>query len=160
MRVKSKVPPIAIERFLNRALSLIVEYMLEALVKLGEESIVRIRDIGPDDSWIDHTGNLRSSVGYSVYNNGIAYFHSTFATILSGSTGSSEGRRMIIELAQEYSRVFALVVVAAMDYADLVEAIKGKDVLESTRGWAQSVVEKKLERAKDEAIKVINTWKL
>ena len=67
---------------------------------------------------------------------------------------------MVNELAQEYSNVFALVVVAAMDYADYVEAVNGKDVLESTRIWAQSVVEQRLNRAKEEAIKVINTWKL
>ena len=65
---------------------------------------------------------------------------------------------MVQELAQEYSNVFALVVVAAMDYADIVEAIESKDVLESTRIWAASVVEERINRAKDEAIKVINSW--
>lgn len=149
-----------IDEFLKRAAMLIKEYMLKTLTKLGEESVARIRDRGPLESWIDHTGNLRSSVGYSVYDYGVKYMQSSFATVLGGSKGRSEGMRMVNELAQEYSNVFALVVVAAMDYADYVEAINGKDVLESTRLWAQSVVEQRLNRAKEEAIKVINTWEL
>ena len=149
-----------IDAFLEKAARLIKDYMLRALTKLGEESVAKARNRGPVESWIDHTGNLRSSVGYSVYDYGVKYMTSSFDTVLGGSKGRSEGMRMVSELAQEYSNVFALVVVAAMDYAAYVEAVNGKDVLESTRIWAQSVVEQRLNRAKDEAIKVINTWKL
>jgi len=149
-----------IDEFLRRAARLIRDYMLRAMTKLGEESIARVRDRGPVESWTDHTGNLRSSVGYSVYDHGVKYMQSSFSTVLSGSKGRSEGMRMVSELAQEYSNVFALVVVAAMDYAGYVEAVNGKDVLESTRIWAQSVVEERLNRAKEEAVKVINSWKL
>jgi hypothetical protein len=150
----------AIDEFLVKAARLIKEYMLRALTKLGEESTAKIRDRGPRESWVDHTGNLRSSVGYSVYDYGVKYMTSSFSTVLGGSKGRSEGMRMVQELAQEYSNVFALVVVAAMDYAAYVEAVNGKDVLESTRIWASSVVEQRLTRAKEEAIKVINSWKL
>jgi hypothetical protein len=160
MGIKCQTSQKDIDEFLRRAARLIKDYMLRALTKLGEESIVKVRNRGPVESWIDHTGNLRSSVGYSVYDYGAKYMQSSFATVLGGSKGRSEGMRMVSELAQEYSNVFALVVVAAMDYADYVEAINGKDVLESTRIWAQSVVEERLNRAKEEAIKVINTWKL
>ena len=160
MGIKCQTSAKDIDEFLRKAARLIQEYMLRALTKLGEESIVRIRDRSAQESWIDHTGNLRSSVGYSVYDYGVKYMQSSFATVLNGSKGRSEGMRMVNELAQEYSNVFALVVVAAMNYADYVEAINGKDVLESTRIWAQSVVDQRLNRAMEEAIKVINTWKL
>ena len=160
MGIKCQTSARDIDEFLKKAARLIKDYMLRALTKLGEESIVRIRDRSAQESWIDHTGNLRSSVGYSVYDYGVKYMQSSFATVLEGGKGRSEGMRMVNELAQEYSNVFALVVVAAMDYAAYVEAVNGKDVLESTRIWAQSVVEQRLNRAKDEAIKVINTWKL
>ena len=160
MGIKCQTPASEIDEFLRKAVRLIQEYMLTALSKLGEECIVRIRDRGANESWIDHTGNLRSSVGYSVYNHGVKYMQSSFATVMGGSKGRSEGMRMVNELAQEYSNVFALVVVAAMDYAAYVEAVNGKDVLESTRIWAESVVEQRLNRAKEEAIKVINTWNL
>ena len=158
MPLKCHVSASDIDKFLKRSAETMKEYILKALAKLGEECIVKIRNRGPSESWIDHTGNLRSSIGYSVYDYGVKYMQSSFTPVLNGSKGKSEGERMVQELAQEYSNVFALVVVAAMDYADIVEAIESKDVLESTRIWAASVVEERINRAKDEAIKVINSW--
>lgn len=63
---------------------------------------------------------------------------------------------MVADLAKEYSQVYALVVVAAMNYADFVEAIKNKDVLASTELWARSVVDGKLKLAVDKAVSRIN----
>jgi len=160
MGIECKTPKGAIDDFLKRAASLIERYMLTALTKLGEECVVRVRNRSASESWIDHTGNLRSSIGYSVYLYGLKYMESSFGTVLGGTKGSNEGRRMVNDLAKEYSNVFALVVVAGMDYADKVEALSSKDVLESTRIWAQSVVDERLNRAKEEAIKVINSWKI
>lgn len=160
MGIKCETSEKDIDQFLMKAARLVMEYILKALTKLGEECVVKIRDRGPSESWIDHTGNLRSSVGYSVYDYGVKYMQSTFDTVLGGTKGRSEGMRMVQQLAQEYSNVFALVVLAAMDYSDKVEALDSKDVLESTRIWAMSVVQQRLDRAKEEAIKVINTWSL
>lgn len=67
---------------------------------------------------------------------------------------------MIADLAKEYSQVYALVVVAAMNYADFVEAKKKKDVLASTELWARSVVDGKLKLAVDKAVSRINQIKL
>lgn len=67
---------------------------------------------------------------------------------------------MIAELAKEYSQVYALVVVAAMNYADFVEAKENKDVLASTELWARSVVDGKLKLAVDKAVSRINQMKL
>lgn len=67
---------------------------------------------------------------------------------------------MISDLAKEYSQVYALVVVAAMNYADFVEAKENKDVLASTELWARSVVDGKLKLAVDKAVSRINHIKL
>lgn len=67
---------------------------------------------------------------------------------------------MIADLAKEYSQVYALVVVAAMNYADFVEAKENKDVLASTELWARSVVDGKLKLAVDKAVSRINQMKL
>lgn len=67
---------------------------------------------------------------------------------------------MIVDLAKEYSQVYALVVVAAMNYADFVEAKENKDVLASTELWARSVVDGKLKLAVDKAVSRINQIKL
>ena len=67
---------------------------------------------------------------------------------------------MIADLAKEYSQVYALVVVASMNYADFVEAKENKDVLASTELWARSVVDGKLKLAVDKAVSRINQIKL
>lgn len=67
---------------------------------------------------------------------------------------------MVADLAKEYSQVYALVVVAAMNYADFVEAKENKDVLASTELWARSVVDGKLKLAVDKAVSKINQIKL
>lgn len=67
---------------------------------------------------------------------------------------------MIADLAKEYSQVYALVVVAAMNYADFVEAKENKDVLASTELWARSVVDGKLKLAVDKAVSRVNQIKL
>lgn len=67
---------------------------------------------------------------------------------------------MIADLAKEYSQVYALVVVAAMNYADFVEAKENKDVLASTELWARSVVDGKLKLAVNKAVSRINQIKL
>jgi len=161
MKVECSTPSTSsLNAFFIKAAELMKAYILRALTKLGEESVARVRDRSQDVSWIDHTGNLRSSIGYAVYDYGVKYMQSAFNTVRNGSEGRSEGMRLVNDLAKEYSNVYALVVLAGMDYASYVEAIKNKDVLESTRLWALSVVDERLNRAKEEAIKVINSWSI
>ncbi len=160
MGIKLSTPQSALNAFFESAMTIIKREILIAYAKLGEESNARIRDRSAEESWIDHTGNLRSSIGYAIFDYGIKQVESAFASIGSGATGSQEGRKMIADLAKEYSRVYALVVVAAMNYADFVEAIESKDVLASTELWARSVVDGKLKLAVEKAISEINKIKL
>lgn len=153
-------PNDTLNAFFAKCIEIVNDEFLMALTKLGEECVVKVRDRSFDESWIDHTANLRSSIGYSVYQDGESLIQSAFETVKSGSTGSAEGRKMVNDLAKQYSDTLALVVVAAMDYADKVEAIESKDVLESTRIWAQSVVQERLEKAKEVAINKINALTL
>ena len=150
----------AIANFLNRAASKLQENVLKALSKLGDESVVRIRNRSAKESWVDHTGNLRSSIGFAVYEQGRKFMESAFAQVLAGSDGSTKGKKMVNNLAKEYSKVYALVVVAGMEYAGEVEALDSKDVLASTRIWATSVVEQRVKTAIDAAINEINKWKI
>ncbi|WP_143005747.1 hypothetical protein [Prevotella communis] len=160
MGVRMTTPQAAIEAFFKKSFEIIQREIFMAFAKLGEECVVKIRDRSQDESWYDHTSNLRSSIGYAIYDYGFEQISSAFETIKGGSTGSQEGKRMVKELAKEYSNVFALVVIAAMNYAEYVEAIEGKDVLASTELWAKAEVEKRLQRAKESAIKKINALKL
>ncbi len=146
----------SINDFFNTAFGIIRDEISNGLAKLGEECVAKVRDREQEESWIDRTSNLRSSIGYAVYDYGLKVVESAFSTIKGGSEGSAKGREMVKELASEYSNVYALVVVAAMNYADFVEAKENKDVLASTELWAKSVVGKRLKNAVDKALKRIN----
>ena len=134
--------------------------LFRALAYLGEQSVVRVRDREEIDSWYDHTANLRSSIGYSIYDYGKKVIESAFEPIKGGTRGQAEGRKMVEELAGKYSSTYALVVVAAMSYAGFVEACENKDVLASTEIWAKSKIEEYLKKAKERAIKRINALRI
>lgn len=131
------------------------EEIANTLAYLGEQCIIKIRDRSGDDSWFDQTGNLRSSIGYAIYEDGRKIIESVFDIVKNGSQGAVEGKRMIDELAAKYAETFALVVVAGMEYADAVEARDNKDVLASTELWAKAKVREYLDRAKERAIRRI-----
>lgn len=155
MVIRMTTPLSEVDRILYKSLEILKDEITNCLVKLGEECIAKIRDRSGNESWYDQTGNLRSSIGYAVYDYGVKQLQSAFRTVLQGGEGSSEGKKMISQLGSEYSNAYALVVVAGMNYASHVEALENKDVLASTELWAKRVINARLERAKKEAIRKI-----
>ena len=149
-------PASEVDKILYKAFEILKNEIRNHLAKLGEECIAKIRDRSKKESWIDHTGNLRSSIGYAVYGYGIKQIESAFQIVRNGNEGSTEGRKMISQLGTEYSHTYALLVVAGMNYASHVEALENKDVLASTELWAKSIVDTRLKRAKKAAIEKIN----
>ena len=132
---------------------------IRALSELGEECVNRVRDRSGDESWYDHTGNLRSSVGYIVLYEGKEAqrggFMPTSAPEGNGSKGKQEGQNYLEETAKTVaeSSDFSLVVVAGMNYAGVVEAMDNKDVLASTELWAREQVPLMLEKLKRQIAK-------
>ncbi len=145
----------AIDELFQKAAKIIFDRVQYNLNYLGLLCVRRIRDRGGDESWYDQTGNLRSSIGYAIYSYGTKQIESAFDSVLGGSEGSQKGKKMVADLASKYSDTYALVVVAAMEYADYVEAIDSKDVLASTEIYAKSEVNRYLEKAIKEAEKEI-----
>lgn len=160
MGIRCVTPKKAIDDFFRKAMEIMRSEIFRALAYLGEQSVTKVRDREEIDSWYDHTGNLRSSIGYSVYDYGKSVIESAFAPIKGGTKGQSEGKRMVEELAGKYASTYALVVVAAMSYAEYVEACENKDVLASTEIWAKSQVDDYLKKAKERAIKRINALRV
>lgn len=136
------------------------EQIIIQLQYLGQECVSRIRGRGQSESWIDRTGNLRSSIGSAVYENGKKKLSTAFESVFGGQEGSEAGKRMIDALAKEYSQTYAMVVVAGMDYASYVENMNGKDVLASTRLWAESVIGERIEDALHNAEEIIKKIEL
>lgn len=153
MAIKRAFSPKKIDELLIAIPTVISEEIIRSFSYLGEQCVKAIRDRSGDDSWYDQTGNLRSSIGYAVIEDGRKIIESAFPTVKEGTKGANEGRKMIDELAREYARTYALVVVAGMDYAEYVEAMKNKDVLATTEVWAKTKVneylQKSLNRAQD-----------
>lgn len=137
-----------VSMLLREYMKVVYEEITRALSYLGEQCVEKARDRAPEDSWFDQTGALRSSVGYAIYELGRKKIMSDFPIVKDGSEGSEEGKKMLNDLASLYRDTFALVVVAAMSYAEYVEALESKDVLASTELWAISKVDEYMAKAK------------
>ena len=144
MAIKCKTSTDSIKNVTAKAADILNEEMANALSYLGEECVKRIRE--NPDNWQDQTGNLRSSIGYAVCNYGRSLFKSKFEKVIgkdgNGSTGSLQGQEYVEQLAQKYTDVYTLVVVAGMDYAEYLELCLGRDVLQGTEVWAKAEIEK------------------
>lgn len=89
-----------------------------------------------EHTYQDRTGNLTNSMGYAVVMNGEIVASGGFG----GGEGGSVGRAKVNELAGKYQAgTIALIVVAGMDYAELVER-RGYDVLDSARLQLPNIV--------------------
>ena len=121
---------------------------VRALASLGERCVKVARDRAPELSWIDQTGNLRSSIGYIITHNGNIVKHSDFQQVKQGSEGTKTGKDFATEIAKQFSNEYVLVVVAGMNYAEYVEARDNKDVLATPELFANKELPKMFERLK------------
>lgn len=153
-KAKYNDPAAAFGIVMDKAVEIIREEMEAGLAYLGEECVKRIREQGRPNDWEDQTGNLRSSIGYAVFEYGREVFKSAFKPVNGAVDGSQKGSEYVDSLAQKYADVYALVVVAGMDYANYVET--KRDVLAGTELWAKGRIEKVLEKFKQRAEKRIS----
>ena len=121
---------------------------IRALSYLGEKCVTLARDRAPELSWIDRTGNLRSSIGYIITYQGNIIKYSDFRQVKQGSEGTKTGKDFATEMAKQFSNEYVLVVVAGMNYAEYVEAMDNKDVLASPELFANRECPKMVERLK------------
>lgn len=111
--------------------------VLRTLTRMGEEGVANARNRPQSESWNNQTGNLRSSIGYCVYQNRTQVSKSGFQAVSApngnGELGKQYGEMALVREAKKLnSEQSMLVLVAGMHYAKYVEAMKGKDVLAST----------------------------
>lgn len=117
---------------------------IQRLQYLGEQCVTKAR---LDGDYMDQTGNLRSSIGYVLFKNGIA-IHQSFTQVGSGLKGTNEGRATAIKAGSKFKDGICLVVVAGMNYALAVES-RGRDVLTSTELFAKQELPKMMEALKN-----------
>ncbi|MBR8725811.1 hypothetical protein [Bacteroides pyogenes] len=108
--------------------------IFQMLSAAGERYIEVARKSG---SYKDHTGNLRSSVGYMIFRDG-KRVADNFEKSQNGTdrqTGVTKARRLAKKIALEVGTGWVLILTAGMEYAARVEAL-GYDV--ATSGTIQS----------------------
>ena len=130
-----------LQQFENEMNNEIQNFRLELIRKLmsvGERCINEARTRG---SYKDHTGHLRSSVGYVIIENGEIIQLAGFEPVSGAKEGAEKGKNFARSLASNYPEGIALVLVAGMDYAEYVAA-KGYDVLDSAGLLGESLVKK------------------
>lgn len=124
-----------IEAYVEEELQKCIGLVIEAFKRIGEECISVARDkvqAVPRD-YTDRTGNLRSSVGYAILDDGELVQEPTVVSIAKdGKDGEKRAKEYIGKLQKEYNDGLVLIVVAGMDYAAYVQA-KGYDVLVSAK---------------------------
>lgn len=127
---------------------------IEALAKLGEECIIHAREIPSEVGFKDQTGNLRSSMGYAIFKDGVA-IHTWYEKVPPKKPkegvvydGMERGKQLAEEVGKN-TKGIVLVVTAGMNYATYVEA-KGRDVLASAEILAQRKLPKVLSELIDD----------
>ncbi|WP_231464681.1 hypothetical protein [Pedobacter sp. Leaf132] len=105
---------------------------------VGEQFINLARK---NNTYVDQTGNLRSSIGYMVFYNG-----QVISQNFDGKDkGKVEGKRIANLIAEGHPKGFILVAVAGMDYAVAVEA-RGKDVITNSSKTTRELLIRALDK--------------
>jgi hypothetical protein len=127
-----------IEAYIKQQTERAHQLVIRALLIAGEKCTNEMRSYN-GRAYKDQTGNLRSSTGYIVIDEGKVIKESTFASIKNGSNGSSKGQALAEQLSAQYTTGMVLVCVAGMEYAVYVQA-KGYNVTDSAERESDKIV--------------------
>lgn len=133
------------ERF-DAFLLKIQKQQIKRLLYLGEKCVAHARSIPKEQGFEDQTGNLRSSIGYAVFVDGVA-IHSFYEAVSGGTAGVKAGQELATKVGEQTSGV-CLVVTAGMNYALYVES-RGRDVIASAEQLAERELPRMLEKLVD-----------
>jgi hypothetical protein len=130
-------------KYVERQVELRIEACIELLDYVGLQCVKEARTARRHT---DRTGNLRSSTGYYVLEDGHVVKRGGFEAVSTQSTkGPSEGKKFIASLCSEYPTGIVLIVVAGMKYAAYVEA-HGLNVLDSAETLAARLIPQLLKK--------------
>lgn len=153
MPIKQTTPKSALQASINNRVERIRQALIKTMMYAGEKVLEYARD-PHRKRYTDRTGNLTSSIGYVVLDNGTPVKMSDFAPVQGNAkkksqplTGSQKGKEFLQRLMTENSQGIVLIVVAGMPYAAYVEA-KGYDVLDSAEIKAEDIVNRMLSKLK------------
>ena len=82
------------------------QVLLNNLIYVGESAVREARE---NHRYKDQTGNLTSSIGYCVLDNGSVVKSSSFERVKNGTDGSAKGREFLNSLISEHSSGLVLI---------------------------------------------------
>lgn len=129
-----------VKKRFDAALEVIRKWQIKYLQHLGELCVTHARQVPAEIGFTDQTGNLRSSIGYVVFVDGVAV-HDNYVPVYGGSEGVEKGKALAKKVGSSYKDGICLVVTAGMNYAIHVES-KGRDVLTSAEQLAKQELPK------------------
>ena len=140
--IEMVTPMDEIDRMIEEEIRKSERDIIKKLSHIGESAISEARENG---NYMDQTGNLRSSVGYVILNNGKTVLENIQMSErgTDRSTGVQVAKNFIQEISEKYKIDFVLIVVAGMNYAVYVEAL-GRNVLSSSKLLAESLAKQLL----------------
>lgn len=143
---------------ITQAMQTLHRRIIRDLTIAGEEAVKKARSIvtaggggGVLPPYTVQTGNLVSSVGYAVVQDGQIVTMSSFQAVRGrpdkngiplgdGQEGSTTGKAYVKELAMRFPQGYALILVAGMHYASYVQELHHRDVLVSGSLVAEQLV--------------------
>lgn len=141
-----------IRKEMDRKLQAIEKAIISRLEFVGLEFVKMAREkTAKGGGFNDITGNLRSSIGFTVLKNGktiVENFENSHGGF-DKATGLREGRKYIRELKNDFGNGYALIVVAGMDYAASVENLHHKDVITGSSLRAETMLKQAMSNLRD-----------
>lgn len=125
-----------VDAHLEEQIKRLEDRIIYNLSYVGEQCINEARST---NSYLDQTGNLRSSTGYVIVKSGKIVQGSSFAVVKQGGEGSRDGAAFARKVISQFPTGIVLVVVAGMNYASCVSA-RGYNVLDSAELLAEKLV--------------------
>ena len=136
MGIKRTTPDSVIMRHLREKQKRAKESIYLRLAYVGEAALTEARN---NHKYKDQTGNLASSVGYAIIDNGRIIRQSTFQQVKNGSEGMAKGKQYLNQIISQNSRGIVFIMVAGMNYASYVEAMS-LNVLDSAEVLAKKMI--------------------
>jgi len=144
MGVTKKVVGNTFQQYVTKRLEQLKGQYVRGLIAAGIETVNYIRNRSGEASWFDDTGNLRSSIGFVILDEGQIIYQSGFDVVKNGAEGSRIGKEfseLVAQRTEQFKKGLVLLVVAGMEYAAYVEAMENKDVLASSKPYANRIIQ-------------------
>lgn len=123
-------------RFIEKHMELRHQAIINNYIYVGEEALKIART---QHRYKRRTGNLASSIGYCILDEGKVLVMGGFVVEGNGEEGKKKGKDFLKNLIRQNSKGLMFIMVAGMRYASYVEAMN-LDVLESADLFVQKTL--------------------